>query len=94
MNTQQPQPSIGRIVHFTIRNNIKDLVAVPALIIALNDDGTVHLDVFLRSAPASIPGNASIISIPSAEFSEAAAGSEEAEGKWNWPRYVPLKGSA
>ncbi len=75
-------PSIGRIVHYTNLGD-RDGKYPPsiqaALITGVNDDGTVALHIFYKTGQ---------FDIQSVTFSEAAAGSEDARGKWSWPARV------
>jgi hypothetical protein len=73
------KPSIGRIVHYTNlgdRDGKHPPTVQAALITGLNDDGTVALRVFSRI------GDHHQQSVP---FTNAAAGSDDARGKWTWP---------
>lgn len=77
MNTQQP--SIGRIVHYTNlgdRDGKYPPTIQAAIITGVNDDGTVALHVFYKTGE---------FDLAAATFTEAAAGSEDARGKWSWP---------
>lgn len=72
-------PSIARIVHYTNlgdRDGKYPPTVQAAIITGLNDDGTVSLHVFYKTGQ---------FDLARCEFTEAAAGSEEARGKWGWP---------
>ncbi len=76
------KPSIGRIVHYTNlgdRDGKYPPTVQAAMITGLNEDGTVALHVFYKTGQ---------FDLASAQFTEAAAGSEEARGKWSWPARV------
>jgi hypothetical protein len=73
------KPSIGRIVHYTNlgdRDGKYPPEVQAALITKLNADGTVALHIFYPT------GQFDMASVP---FTEHAAGSEGARGKWTWP---------
>lgn len=76
-------PSIGRIVHYTNlgdRDGKYPPAIVASLITAVNPDGTVALHAFYPTGQ---------FDMPKVEFTEAAAGTEGARGKWTWPAHVP-----
>lgn len=79
------QPSIGRIVHYT---NLGDRdgkfppTIQAALITGVNEDGSVSLHIFYKTGQ---------FDLPAVQFTSAAAGSEDARGKWTWPAFVPAK---
>lgn len=82
------QPSIGRVVHYTNlgdRDGKYPPTIQAAIITGLNDDGTVALHVFYKTGQ---------FDLASCAFTEADAGSEDARGKWSWPKFVPPKGPA
>ncbi len=73
-------PSIGRIVHYT---NLGDRdgkypPTIQAAIITGVNTQTMHvaLHVFYKTGQ---------FDLSECEFTEAAAGSDEARGKWSWP---------
>lgn len=72
-------PTVGRIVHYTNLGD-RDGKFPPevqaALITGINQDGTVALHIFYKT------GQFDMQAVP---FTEAAAGSEDARGKWAWP---------
>ncbi len=72
-------PSIGRIVHYTNLGD-RDGKYPPqiqaALITGVNADGSVALRVFYRTGD---------FWLEKVERTDAAAGSEDARGKWAWP---------
>jgi len=73
------KPSVGRIVHYTNlgdRDGRYPPEIQAALITGLNDDGTVALHVFYKCGQ---------FDMARVEHTEAAAGSEDARGKWAWP---------
>lgn len=75
-------PSIGRIVHYTNlgdRDGKYPPQTQAAIITGVNADGTVSLHVFTKIGQHDQP---------SVEFTDAAAGSEAARGKWTWPARV------
>lgn len=73
------KPSIGRIVHYTNlgdRDGKYPPEVQAALITKLNADGTVALHIFYPTGQ---------FDMASVQFTDAAAGSELARGKWAWP---------
>lgn len=73
------KPSIGRIVHYTNlgdRDGKYPPEVQAALITKLNPDGTVALHIFYPTGQ---------FDMASVQFTDAAAGSEMARGKWTWP---------
>jgi hypothetical protein len=76
------QPSIGRIVHYTNlgdRDGKYPPTIQAAVITGVNEDGTAALHVFYKTGQ---------FDLASCAFTEAAAGSEDARGKWSWPAKV------
>lgn len=75
-------PTVGRVVHYTNLGD-KDGRFPPtvqaAIVTGVNDDGTVALHVFYRT------GQFDLASVPE---TTAEAGSDEARGKWCWPKVV------
>lgn len=73
------KPSIGRIVHYTNlgdRDGKYPPTVQAAVITGLNDDGSVSLHVFYKTGQ---------FDLAVCEFTESAAGSEGARGRWSWP---------
>lgn len=76
------KPSIGRIVHYTNlgdRDGKYPPQIVAALITGVNDDGTVALNCFYRTGQ---------FNLDRVEFTEEAAGTDGARGRWTWPAKV------
>ena len=81
-------PSVGRIVHYTpLEDALGEAVAPIAAIVTsvhtpVPGDGeqTVTLTLFHKTFVDTRSAIA---------FTEAEAGTEEARGRWAWPRYVP-----
>lgn len=76
----EEQPVIGRIVHYTNlgdRDGKYPVSVQAAIITGVNGDGTVALHVFYKTGQFDL---ASCAQTP------AAAGSEDARGKWCWVR--------
>lgn len=74
------KPSIGRIVHYTNlgdRDGKYPPEVQAALITGVNADGTVALHVFYKTGQFDMPSVS--------QAATAAAGSEDARGKWQWP---------
>jgi hypothetical protein len=78
--SMEPQkPTIGRIVHYTNlgdRDGKYPPTVQAAIVTGVNDDGTVALHVFYKTGQ---------FDLPSAKFSDAQPGSEQARGCWGWP---------
>jgi len=72
--TSHPRPSVGRIVLYTDAYNGP---ALAGIVTAVNLDGTVDLAVFY---PQTIERLRYI------EYVDADAGTEDARGRWTWPR--------
>ena len=74
------KPSIGRIVHYTNlgdRDGKYPPTVQAAIITGLNAElNDVSLHVFYKTGQ---------FDLASCQFTEAAAGSEQARGKWSWP---------
>lgn len=74
------KPTVGRIVHYTNlgdRDGKYPPEVQAALITGVNVDGTVSLHVFYKTGQFDMPSVA--------QSESAAAGSEHARGRWNWP---------
>lgn len=75
------KPSIGRIVHYTNlgdRDGKYPPTVQAAIVTGVNDAdaGNVSLHVFYKTGQ---------FDLASCDHSDAAAGTEEARGKWSWP---------
>lgn len=71
--------SVGRIVHYTNlgdRDGKYPPEVQAALITKVNADGTVALHIFYPTGQ---------FDMAAVQFTDAAAGSEMARGKWTWP---------
>jgi hypothetical protein len=69
----------GRIVHYTNlgdRDGKYKPQTQAAIITGVNDDLTVSLHIFYKTGQ---------FDMPSVEYTDAKAGTEEARGKWTWP---------
>jgi hypothetical protein len=71
------KPSIGRIVHYTVLWHTCGVDVCAALIVAVNQDGTVNLLVFDDVGDT--------VKRDHVEFTDAPAGSKDAVSKWTWP---------
>lgn len=75
------EPTIGRIVHFT-RQSPKGLKIYAAIITEVLKDGLVYLTYFdPKGGPVREMGDQRL-GVP---FTEAPAGTREAENRWAWP---------
>lgn len=73
------KPTIGRIVHYTNlgdRDGKYPPQVQAAIVTGINDDGSVSLHVLYRTGQ---------FDLPVAFETNAAAGSEDARGRWCWP---------
>lgn len=71
------KPSIGRIVHYSIEEN----VVRPAIITTVHDDDSVNLIVFMDAMDESPSGLlAPVTNVPHYDIPQI--------GMWNWPEMV------
>lgn len=75
--------TVASIVLLTVNNSIVGPKALPAIVTAINDDGSVQLSVFMNT-PGGDPREASVIGMPRVEFTKARAATPEAVGYWSW----------
>lgn len=76
------KPSVGRIVHYTNlgdRDGKYPPQVIAAMVTKVNEDGSVALTTFYPTGT---------FNLGSVAFTESAAGSEDARGKWTWPARV------
>ncbi len=76
------KPSVGRIIHYTSLGSADGKYSpelVPAIIVGVNDDGTVALHTFYRTGQ---------FNLNSVEHTLETAGTAPARGKWAWPERI------